>query len=95
MKSPLPIHLITQDSPDVFNTVQAFNLTMTGIDLQTDLPLHLEQQLGLVIGTPSGKLRLSAKAIWNRENQYGCQFIDMTPAVAGLLSHWLFPPFEP
>lgn len=95
MKSPLPAHLITQDNPDVFKTVQAFNLTMIGIDLQTDLPLQLEQLLEIELGTPSGKLHLSAKAIWNRDNHYGCQFVDMTPAVAGLLSHWLFPPFEP
>ncbi|MBP2666977.1 MAG: hypothetical protein H6Q76_1957, partial [Firmicutes bacterium] len=80
---------------DVFKTVQAFNLTMTGIDVQTDLPLQLEQLLAIELGTPSGKHLLSAKAIWNRENQYGCQFVDMTPTVSRLLSHWLFPPFEP
>jgi len=60
VQSPLPIILITHDRPDILNTAQAFNITVDGLNLQTDLPLKLDQQLALELETSSGKLKLEA-----------------------------------
>ena len=95
MKSTLPIILITQNSPTLEHKAQATDITEVGLNLQTELGLELEQSLELELGTSSGKLRLPAIVIWHRGNEYGCQFVGMTPKDSGLLRQWLFPSFEP
>ena len=95
MKSTLPITLINHGSPGRRHTVQATDITLLGLSLQTELALNLEQPLELELGTSSGKLKLTAIVTWKRESHYGCQFVGMTPKNSGLLRQWLLPPFEP
>ena len=95
MKSTLSVILFTQDSPALEHAAQATDITAVGLNLQTELALELEQSVELELGTSSGKLRLPATVIWHRGNEYGCQFVGMTPKNSGLLRQWLFPSFEP
>ena len=95
MKKSLPAILFTEQQPDIRNPVQASNISPEGLTLQTDSLLSLQQQVSLELETSLGKLSLSATVIWKEESCYGCQFVDVLPKTASLLSQWLFPPFEP
>ena len=95
VKKSLPAILITENQPDIRNQVLVSNISPEGLTLQTDSLLSLQQQVRLELETSLGKLSLSATVIWKEEPCYRCQFVDVLPKVASLLSQWLFPPFEP
>ena len=95
MKKILPAILFTEHQPDIRNQVLVSNISPEGLTLQTDLLLSLQQQVGLELETSLGKLFLSSTVIWKEEPCYRCQFVDVSPKTASLLSQWLFPPFEP
>ena len=95
MKKSLPAILFTEHQPDIRNQVLVSNISPEGLAFQTDLLLSLQQQVGLELETSMGNLFLSAIIIWKEEPCYHCQFVDVLPTTASLLSQWLFPPFEP
>lgn len=95
VKSSMPVCLVSPVQDSNTTMVPAFNLSVDGICLQTDLPLAQNERVNLELSTSVGKLRLNAEVIWSREDQYGCKFVDVDPTTRSLLSQWLYPPFEP
>ena len=95
MKKSLPAILFTKNQPDIRNQVLASQISPEGLTIQTDSFLELQQQIGLELETSLGKLFFSTTVMWKEESCYGCQFVDVLPKTASLLSQWLFPPFEP
>jgi hypothetical protein len=95
MGRKLTVSLFCEEMPGIRNTAQAFDISPTGLILQTSVPLTENQRIQLELPTSLGNLCLSALVTANRENRWACQFVDIVPRTASLLSQWLFPPFEP
>lgn len=95
MGHKLSVSLFCEEMPAIRNTAQAFDISPTGLILQTSIPLTENQRIQLELPTSLGNLCLSARVTAYRENGWACQFVDIVPRTASLLSQWLFPPFDP
>ena len=95
MKASMPVCLISPTKDGNTTIVSSSNLSVDGICLKTDLLLDQNERIELELSTSVGKLRLKSEVIWSRENQYECKFVEVDPITRGLLSQWLYPPFEP
>ena len=95
MRCQVPVSLFCEETPGIRNTAQAFDISPTGLMLQTSFPLTENQRIDLELPTSLGNLCLSVRVTASRQNGWACQFVDVAPKTASLLSQWLFPPFEP
>jgi RraA family protein len=84
-----PVTVLLKESDHHVNAT-AINISLEGILLQSESHLELNSLIRLELSKDLGNINVTAKVIWQQGNNFGCNFVNMSEDVRGILDHVVY-----
>ncbi|AIF54106.1 PilZ domain-containing protein [Pelosinus sp. UFO1] len=84
-----PVKILLDDSDHPMDAI-ATNISIEGILLQSESHLELNSLLRLNLSNGLGNMNVVAKVIWQQNNNFGCNFVDLSEELQAVLDHVVY-----
>jgi hypothetical protein len=96
IESDLPVTVVDTAGTEMPTIIGAArNISLGGINFESDIPLRIGQRVTLQLSTLKGIVELDAIVLRKTEHGFACEFVDTDLHSAKLLAAVFFPSVEP